>query len=651
MNKQSGISSKSLRALLILIISTLFVCPLIFREAIASAGNQSEKVIAWVFFKDKGDVSDTDIKKSRKDFIRKRSAKKGHFGRTNLFDFRDMPVRQRYIDKVVKLGAEKRAVTKWLNGISVEARSEVIKQIRSLKFVKKVKVIESLSDDATNPSYRKSEIPLPDNSRLSISSVQTTLDYGFSDTQLTQVNIPALHDPGGYTGKDVTICVIDTGFSNDHESIVSTTVLAERDFINDDNETANESGDPTGIYDQEVHGTEVLSVVGGYKEGEVIGSAYGADFLLAKTEINATETHIEEDYWLEAIEWAYDNGADIVSSSLAYFDGFSDSPSSYENKLDGEAAIVTKAANIAAEKGMLVVNAVGNSGLKAPADGKYLIAVGGVTSNGVVYGGANTDTDDGRVKPDVVAMGAAVYTADPSGSNSFKYSNGTSFATPIVSGLSALLLESHPDWSYSAIREAIINTSSNADSTSITSGLGYGIPDAVEANKYDNLLTITSTAGANGAIYPSGAIKVGHNSMHSYTISPDDNYYVSSLFVDGEEVTAAETYKYSSVLSDHTISATFESSNISIVTTKLKKAKVKRKYKAKLKASGGSGKYSWKLVKKKLPKGLKLKKNGTITGKPKSKAKGKKYLFTVEAVDKSNGTNTASKQFKIKVKK
>lgn len=173
----------------------------------------------------------------------------------------------------------------------------------------------------------------------------------------------------------------------------------------------------------------------------------------------------------------------------------------------------------------------------------------------------------------------------------------------------------------------------------------------MQANAYDDLLAITSTAGANGSIFPSGAVKVGHNSMQSYTISPDEGYYISSLFVDGEEVAQSESYKFTSVLSDHTISATFESSNISIVTTKLPKAKTGKKYSIKLKASGGSGKYSWELIKKKLPKGLKLKTNGTIKGTPKSKSKGKSYSFTVEVCDKNNSSNNTSKQFKIKVKK
>lgn len=323
------------------------------------------KVIAWVFFKDKGNVSEQDIKNGRQKFLRKRSSKKGYSQKTNLFDSRDMPVNTAYVGKIEKLGAKKRAVTKWLNGISVEAESEIIKRIKSLKFVKGIEVISSSADNSIKPSSRIDQSPFPENADLNINAVQTSPDYGPSLSQLSQVNVTGLHDLG-YTGKDVTICVIDTGFNTDHESIISTTILAERDFINDDNETANESGDPTGYDDQEIHGTEVLSVVGGYKEGEIIGSAYGASYLLAKTEVNAAETHLEEDYWLEAIEWAYDNGADIVSSSLAYY-GF-DNGSSYSGKLDGETATITKAANIAAEKGMLVVSAVGNSRLSAPAD-------------------------------------------------------------------------------------------------------------------------------------------------------------------------------------------------------------------------------------------------------------------------------------------
>ncbi|MBI5375408.1 MAG: S8 family serine peptidase [Candidatus Schekmanbacteria bacterium] len=428
-------------------------------------------VVTWVFFKDKGNVSASDIESYVKSLPQNVRARRAKVNPSNIADERDLPVNKYYVDKVIALGARHRATTRWLNGISIEATDEIIDAIEQLPFVKEVKII--------NPP--KKQLNLIDSGE---NTLQGRLPYGSSKSQLKQINVTALQNMG-YSGKGVIICVIDSGFKTTHEALKSVKVIDEHDFVNDDGETADEAGDYGG---QDAHGTEVLSVIGGFKKGNLIGPAYNAKYLLAKTEDMASEFPVEEDYWLEAVEWADEKGAEIISSSLGYYD-FEDGSSYTFEDLDGETATVTKAANIAAEKGILVVNSAGNGNLMPPADGKHLIAVGAVEVNGDLWQDSGSGpTYDGRVKPDVVARGFETYCADPNNNNKYLYKTGTSFATPLVAGLAALLLEAHPDWTQDKIREAILNTSDR--SSSPDNSFGYGIPNGVSALKY--ALSITT---------------------------------------------------------------------------------------------------------------------------------------------------------------
>ena len=185
--------------------------------------------------------------------------------------------------------------------------------------------------------------------------------YGNSFNQLNQINVIQLHELG-YTGNNVRILVLDSGFYLDHEVFDSLNVIATYDFVNQDTIVSNEIGDPSN---QHNHGTQVLSVLAGFKPETMIGSAYGAEFLLGKTEDVSLEMPIEEDNYVIALEWGESLGADILSSSIGYIDWYS------QNDLDGSTARITQAVNIAIELGMVVVTAVGNSGtggIVAPAD-------------------------------------------------------------------------------------------------------------------------------------------------------------------------------------------------------------------------------------------------------------------------------------------
>jgi hypothetical protein len=220
--------------------------------------------------------------------------------------------------------------------------------------------------------------------------------------------------------------------------------MATYDFINGDTDVID------GPDRQRDHGTRVFSALAGFDEDSLIGPAFGADFVLAKTEIELQEIQAEEDNWVAAAEWMDSIGVDIISSSLGYIDWYD------TTDLDGRTALCTQAANIAVSLGIVVVNSAGNEGntswrkVTPPADGDSVIAAGGVSPGGLILTlSSRGPTADGRIKPDFCAQASAVYTADWHGG--YGFSSGTSFAAPLIAGGIALLLEAEPSWALADI--------------------------------------------------------------------------------------------------------------------------------------------------------------------------------------------------------
>lgn len=315
------------------------------------------------------------------------------------------------------------------------------------------------------------------------------LEYGESFTQNNQINVPPLHNEG-LNGAGIIIGMLDSGFNNlQHEALDHLNILATWDFVNNDANVSDEAGQMGNGN----HGTYTLSAIGGYQPGKLIGPAYRASFLLAKTENTQWERHIEEDDWVAGAEWADSLGADIISSSVGYNTGFTNGEADYSwQDLDGETTIVTIGANIAASRGILVVNSAGNDGpangsentLIAPADGKDVLAVGAVSSSGNRTSFSSMGpTADGRIKPDVMALGSIVVVAGTFSSDAYTIQNGTSFSCPLVAGAAALLLEANPGSSNLDIIEALRETASNSFGEKNNS-IGWGIVDASAANDF-----------------------------------------------------------------------------------------------------------------------------------------------------------------------
>ncbi len=331
--------------------------------------------------------------------------------------------------------------------------------------------------DASSPAASGSDQSDLDSAEL------TLADYGQSFDSIDPLGIPEMHRRG-YSGAGILVALFDTGFRKAHRSLAGRTIVAEHDFVCGDDDVQWEIGDGCGYQSQDFHGTATWSVLGGFDPGHIVGVAFGASFVLARTEDLDTEVHLEEDNYIAALEWADSLGVDIISTSLGYRT-FDDGSSYPVDDLDGETLPITRATEIAAERGMLVVTAMGNDGpapstLLAPADGKRVVSVGATDWSGTPMPfSSRGPTGDGRIKPDVSARGLLVSTADFLTTDGYSFQNGTSIATPLVGGLAALLLEARPAWTPDSIAAALRRSGDRANQP--RTDIGWGVPDGLTA--------------------------------------------------------------------------------------------------------------------------------------------------------------------------
>jgi hypothetical protein len=448
------------------------------RKFFEANSNSETQIKAWVLFTDKNISNNNQFYLQKKHFaaiLSKKSIKRRLkvLSDDKLIDHADLPVPSFYIKKILETGATHRTTSRWFNAISVIATKSQIEQIEKLNFVRRItKVYGFNRNEKTQESFSQ------DQSHHNINPA-AGFDYGPGDEQMTQINVPPLHRQG-YSGYNVLVCILDTGFRKDHEVFAEANIIAERDFIFDDDDTQS---DPLDLKDpSNKHGTTTWSVLGGFKNGELIGSAYGADFLLAKTEDLRSETPVEEDFWIEAAEWADSLGAQVISSSSGYSEWHT------FGNLDGNTISVTNAADRAVRLGMVVVTACGNDRqtswghIVAPADADSVISVGAVQADGLLAGFSSPGpTYDGRIKPEVCARGLYVACALSKHKTAYGYMSGTSLSTPLVAGVAALLLEIHPEWTPMNVRDALMMTASQ--SFSPDNDYGWGIINASAASQ------------------------------------------------------------------------------------------------------------------------------------------------------------------------
>ena len=315
---------------------------------------QNSEVLVWIIFKDKGSDSDAYLSFPQNVVSEKSLQRRAKvFDSNSILEQSDLPLYSNYIGQVESLGFRLKQKSKWFNAVSGYIPIATLNSISALPFVKEIDLVARLPR-----TYEEVE---SDFSIETNSSNQNKLqnpnayNYGNSLTQIQQINVPALHDKG-FTGQGVTICLMDAGFNRlSHEVFSAMNIIAMYDFVNNDPGV----GDSTDMGEGS-HGTATLSAIGGFKEGKLIGPAFSSNYILAKTENTDSETPIEEDNWIAALEWADSIGVDVTSTSLGYL-GY-DTPFvgyTWEN-MDGNTARITIASDLAVKKGIIVVNSAGN---------------------------------------------------------------------------------------------------------------------------------------------------------------------------------------------------------------------------------------------------------------------------------------------------
>lgn len=476
------------------------------------------RVKYWLFFRDQGPNPSARLGKLRQDqhsFLSERALKRRAkvCPEPRLVDQSDLPIYEPYLARLAQQGLVPIVKSNWLNAATFNLTPAERKQIQELPFVQSVQPVKT---------YRRRLISEPQAPIAGLNKSQTArMDYGNSAAQNELIRVDAVHDFGIY-GEGVFIGLLDDGFdTRNHPTFQAINVVTTWDFINNDGNTFFESNQDCGS--QGNHGTNVLSIMAGFDPGQLIGPAFKADFALAKTEKvcdpstgSGFEQPIEEDYWVAGLEWLENLGVDIASSSLGYNDWYS-----YEN-MDGNTAVTTRAADLAVKKGLVVLTSAGNEGngfwrhIVAPSDGDSVIAVGAVYSDRSIVGFSSRGPSyDGRIKPDLMAMGSSVYHASGTGKLAYTYGGGTSYSCPQVAGVAALILSAHPELTPMQVRDALRQTADQA--TSPNNDFGWGIIDAWQAVQYYG---ITFSSVPELTILPGGDYQITINVVSKNGVQP-----------------------------------------------------------------------------------------------------------------------------------
>ena len=447
-------------------------------------------------------------------YLSQRAIERRQFFRLSA-DSTDLPINPNYLQAIKTNGFRIHNKTKWLNGATVVTSDSIsIALLQALPFVKRVEYTGKMDDYTRRRTAQKKNLLQTDD----------LVDYGHADAQITQVNGKYLHDKG-YRGDNIHIGVMDAGFYKANEMSAFSRMrmegrlLGTKDFVNPDSD----------IYQENSHGSSVLSTMATDINGLYIGTAPDASYWLVRSEKDGPEYAMEMDFWISGIEFLDSVGIDVVSSSLGYttFDD-EDMDFTYAD-MNGETARMSRAATMASNKGIILVSSAGNEGNKpwkyigAPADAKGIITVGAVMTDGTVSNFSSFGpASDGRVKPEIAALGTSTALMNVNGCFA---SQGTSFSAPIISGMMGCFLQLAKDnYSFITLDDLFQYVFRSGNTYNSPSGqLGYGIPDFEKAA--DLLLaniTIHTAAATEILIFADAASKTlkidlnGRNLKDSY---------------------------------------------------------------------------------------------------------------------------------------
>ena len=405
----------------------------------------------WVFFTDKEGVSFDPYS-----YFDSKALERRLKHNIPLSHYSDFPVKEEYVQEVSSLADEVKVVSRWMNCMVINAQHQNIEKIKKYPLVKEVFATEN-SGSLAKLNEEKMTSSAPSRESLAISQLALMQGEKFEENDLS--------------GKGVRVAIFDAGFPNVDELETFQHIFDRNGVI----ATYNFVRKKEDVYLSNAHGTMTMSCVGGKHFGRNLGMAPDAEFLLAKTEKGFSEKINEEEFWLAAAEWADKNGADIINSSLGYtYHRY------FQKDMDGQTTMITKAANMAASKGILVINSAGNEGsgdwsiIGAPADADSVLAIGGLNPWTTVHSsfGSYGPSSDGRIKPNVVAPS----TVAAQGKHEVTQVDGTSFSSPLTAGFAACVMEKYPNKTNMEIFQLI--QKSGHLSPYYDYAHGYGVPQA-----------------------------------------------------------------------------------------------------------------------------------------------------------------------------
>lgn len=438
-----------------------------------------------ILFKDK--ASNTFTINNPSAFLSSKSLERRRKNRISI-NTQDLPVSQTYLNQVKATGANILFPLKWINGALITQKPSELKKTLALNCIKGL--YWNFPADSSSANQIQSGIQANSNS----------LDYGNSMTQIAQLGIDQMHTKG-ILGDGILITLLDDGFRN------SNTVTYLQNLVKEKRILATLTTDPTlnSVYTAGGHGTNVLSTIAGYEPGKLIGAAYQASFALAQTEESRHELIVEEANWLRGAEWADSLGTDILNSSLGYSTFDNPVHNHTYRDMNGKTTLVSLAASWAASKGILCTVSAGNEGanswkyITAPADADSILTVGSVSAlGGVSPFSSQGPSFDGRVKPDVVALGSSTAVGFVDGRMGL--SNGTSFSAPLIAGLAAGLFQKFSTHTAQQIRNALLKSGSQFAKTDLF--LGFGIPNFDKASAAMELILGSEEENTPLNIYP-----------------------------------------------------------------------------------------------------------------------------------------------------
>lgn len=473
----------------------------------AFAKAYSQDLNAWIYFTDKPNV--TASLAAPQTILSQRAIQRK--ARHNIaIDSRDVPVNQSYVAQIKSAtGITYKTQSKWFNCVHVTGTQADIDALLNLSFVNQV--------DYADPTLRSEQV------RADKFAHTTTppLTYGNASNQITMIGLDQLHNTGN-TGTGVHIAVTDSGFpsvdtnSGFAQLRANNGIAGGYDFVAGDN----------SFYGDHFHGTRVLSIMAGNVPNSFEGSAPDASYYLYRTEDATSETPVELSYWVAAAERADSLGVDVINVSLGYLTFDNSSENLNYSNMDGQTSFISRGANTAFEKGMVVVVSAGNSGnsalhpyISSPADAPGAFSIGAVNgAQSRVSFSSIGPTADNRMKPDVAAMGAG--TALINENQSLTNGNGTSFSAPLISGAIACLIQAFPNLTPQQILDAVRASSSQ-----------YLNPDNLLGNGIPNFGNAFTTLGVQAAVQSSFSYYVNEDQLYLTinNLSSDDYLMMYNL--------------------------------------------------------------------------------------------------------------------------